>query len=507
MRSLSSITEMTEEAIPLRTSAHCLARCAALAFTLVAALTLAPRARAQEPDAAWRERMERRLSDVEAQLQAKDAEIARLKAATPTAQSAAPSAATSTASAFTPDSRRRKGAKAEALRAVPTKGTFDEAPLSAEVGWATPEGFDVNKYVSLGDFPGSIHIPGTEISFQIGGFAMLDANWTDQKLSSNDTFVPSTIPTTGRNAPDVEFSVRQTRFLIKTQAPTPFGDFTTFLETEFFNSTGRPELRIRHAYGEIGRILAGQTWSGFMDASIFPNLLDYWGPPGMIFVRQPMIRVKQEVVDALDLAVSAERPGGDVTPPAGVTGQAVDPAPDMVVNLRYHPEWGHVQLAGIGRLVSFDPEEGERTTRVGWGANLSGSYNTVGKDVILYQFVGGRGISRYYNDIGGLGLDMAPKDNGRLTLVYSTGGVLGYQHWWTDAVCSTGSLSYARVIAGEANLPGSTYERGYYATINLVWYPLQRVMVGVEYLHGIRVDQDDSEGHANRVQVSAQFKF
>src|SRR5687768_2158379 len=34
----------------------------------------------------------------------------------------------------------------------------------------TPDFFDVNKYVSEGDFPGSIRIPGTNTSLQLGGY-------------------------------------------------------------------------------------------------------------------------------------------------------------------------------------------------------------------------------------------------------------------------------------------------------------------------------------------------
>ena len=34
----------------------------------------------------------------------------------------------------------------------------------------------------------------------------------------------------------------------------------------------------------------GQTNTLFMDSDLFPNVIDYWGPTGMVFVRTPQIR-------------------------------------------------------------------------------------------------------------------------------------------------------------------------------------------------------------------------
>ena len=53
---------------------------------------------------------------------------------------------------------------------------------------------------------------------------------------------------------------------------------------------GQTTIRLRHAYGEFGNWLGGQTHSLFMDIDIFPNVIDYWGPSGMVFLRTPQIR-------------------------------------------------------------------------------------------------------------------------------------------------------------------------------------------------------------------------
>ena len=44
-----------------------------------------------------------------------------------------------------------------------------------------------------------------------------------------------------------------------------------------------------------------------------------------------------------------------------------------------------------------------------------------------------------------------------------------------------------------------------YLAANLIWNPLERVKVGVEYLYGLREDVDRAIGSANRLQVAFIF--
>ena len=53
---------------------------------------------------------------------------------------------------------------------------------------------------------------------------------------------------------------------------------------------GQTTIRIRHAYASWGPFLAGQTNTLFMDGDLFPNTIDYWGPAGMVFLRNPQLR-------------------------------------------------------------------------------------------------------------------------------------------------------------------------------------------------------------------------
>ena len=451
-------------------------------------------AAAQDPAApatedAWKRQTEQRLADLEKTLTQKDAEIERL--------------------------RHQVDNVAETQAAVrkdaETRGLW--LPFSADPAAAdettTPPFFDVNKFAAKGDFPGSIRIPGSKTSVQIGGFAQVDSIFDFDRIGSPDSFVTNTIPTDIEGAGQTNFSVRQTRLFIKTVTPNAgWGPLTTYVEADFFGSNNTTELRLRHAYGEIGkdhRLLAGQTWSVFVDASVFPAVLDQQGAAGQMLTRRPQIRYTQTLRKGVDWAVSVEDPTAQISNETTVEGEARARFPAFASNVRWTGDWGHLQLAGIARRLTFDPDQGPRENDYGWGLNFTGSLKVIDRDKVLFQVAGGQGIADYMNDTGGLGLD-GVYDGDSLESLGVFGGVLAYQHWWDPKWDSNFVYSYATVDNTDSQ-PSDAYHAAQYVAANLRWHPAERVMVGVEYLFGIREDKDGDTGSANRVQMSFQYKF
>jgi len=381
----------------------------------------------------------------------------------------------------------------------------------------TPDFFDVNKYAAEGDFPGSVRIPGTKTSFQIGGYVQLDAIFDADRIGNKDSFVVNTIPTGGEKtgSGSSNFSIRQTRLFLKTQTPTEnWGDLVTYIEIDFFGTDGA-EPRIRHAYGQVGdknQLLAGQTWSAFQDATVIPATLDFQGPPGVITNRRPQVRYRRELSEQWYTAVALEDPNSELTIPAGFTGEESGALPDLAGQVRWGPEWGHLQLSGVLRFLQFDPDEGNRESELGYGLNLTGSVKTIKlddkhTDALLFQVAAGSGIARFVNDTNGLGLDgviEAPGEDLEVLDVFA--GMLAYQHWWTAKLGSTFAYSYVSVdnVDGQA---GSDYHSGQYAVANLRYYPAERVMLGGEVLYGIREDNDGDKGDDLRLQFSVQYRF
>jgi hypothetical protein len=415
--------------------------------------------------------------------------------------------------------RERVGKIGDTQQAV-IKDAQERGLLSLEGGeprLTTPDFFDVNKYVAEGDFPGSFRIPGTKTSLQLGGFVQADTILDNHRIGDKDAFVVNTIPTGGADtgSGDTNFSIRQTRLFLKTQTPTEnWGSLVTYVEIDFFGTDGA-EPRIRHAYGQIGdkfQILTGQTWSAFQDATVFPALLDFQGPAGIITNRRPQVRMRQQFGDEWSAVFSVEDPKTDITAPAGFSGQNSTPYPDLDANLRWQPDWGHLQLSGVLRYLQFDPDAGSRESEVGYGLSLTGSLKTIKlddkhSDLVLFQVAGGNGIARYINDTGGLGLDAVLAAPGAdLDGLNTYAGEIAYQHWWARKWASTACYSIVQVDNDSAQ-SGSAYHSGQYIALNLRYYPADRVLFGGEVLYGIREDNDGSTGEDLRVQFSAQYRF
>jgi len=154
-------------------------------------------------------------------------------------------------------------------------------------------------------------------SIDLYGFVMLDSGYEFGQTDPNwfDVMRPTKLPSFqnefGPNG-NVYFSVRQTRFGVKTTTPTQFGDLKTQFEFELFGTgvdAGQTTFRLRHAYGELSQFGAGQTWSPFMDIDVFPNSLEYWGPNGMVFFRNVQIRWMPVRTDRDEVILAIERPG------------------------------------------------------------------------------------------------------------------------------------------------------------------------------------------------------
>lgn len=414
--------------------------------------------------------------------------------------------------------RKEVGNIAETRRAVAADATSrdrlaDGVTLSPR-GMITPPDFDFRKYAAEGTFPGSITLPGTNISIQIGGFVQVDAIADTNAIGSKDSFVVSSIPTSGEAAGQSNISARQTRLFVRTSTPTGVGPLVTLLEGDFFGPDGT-DFRLRHAYGEFGekhRFLGGQTWSTFMDASVYPAIFDYQGPNGMVLVRQPMLRYTAQLSDQLALAVAIEDPNPDLSEDAAVTGSSSSLWPDLTAHARWTGAHAHLQAAGIIRQLTFDPPIGSRSSDIGWGLNVSGHldlFEPVAKgkqDNVVFQVAGGQGIANYFNDTNGLGLDGFVNSGGDLSALTVWGGFAAYQHYWSPKWASTVGYSYMHVD-GDGGQSDDTYKSGHYVVFNLMYYPADRIWLGVEALYGIREDRDGNTGDNGRISFSIQYRF
>jgi hypothetical protein len=87
-----------------------------------------------------------------------------------------------------------------------------------------------------------------------------------------------------------------------------------------------------------------------------------------------------------------------------------------------------------------------------------------------------------------------------------TGVELYYDHYWNSKFST--SLGYSFNEVTNTNFQATdAYHKGQYASVNLLMYPTERVMAGVEFLWGERTDNDGTTGKDARFQFSAKYSF
>ena len=365
-------------------------------------------------------------------------------------------------------------------------------------------------------------------SLEVYGFAMLDFGQNFNQIHPDwfDTMRVTKLPSF-----DEEFGkdgstfagVRQTRLGVRSTMPTDYGDLFTQFEFELFGTgvdSGQTTFRLRHAYGELGPIGAGQYWSPFMDIDVFPNSLEYWGPTGMVFFRNVQVRWMPIKGDTR-LTLALERPGASGDP--GTLADRIElqnvkgrfPAPDFSGEYRRGFARGYVEAAGIIRYMKWDDlldDQFELSgSAVGWGINLSSNFRPTDADTLRFQFVYGEGIQNYMNDspvdvgiVRNSGSSITPIEGQPVPI---TGVVAFLDHNWSSR------LSTAVGYSGQwnDNLEGQTpssFQNGHYALGNLLYAPIPNVMVGGEFQWGRRENFSDGfSSDAVKIQFSFRYNF
>jgi hypothetical protein len=315
------------------------------------------------------------------------------------------------------------------------------------------------------------------------------------------------------------FSVRQTRFGLKSWLPTDLGELRTTFEFELFGTgvdAGQTTFRLRHAYGEMGKWGVGQTWSPFMDIDVFPNTLEYWGPNGMVFYRNVQLRYMPVQGDSR-VTFALERPGASAD--QGVYSDKVDfsgvvartPLPDFSAEARMGKPWGYLEVAGMLRYLEWDdttptPEDISGNV-LGWGVNLSSNLKAGKASTLRLQLVYGEGIENYMNDAP---VDLAPKSatgpiEGKAVPV--TGIVAFLDHNWTEELSS--SVGYSRCdIDNTDGQDPDAFKTGQYALANLLCTPAPNFMAGLETGWTQREHNSDGWKTDNyHVQLSFKYSF
>jgi len=379
--------------------------------------------------------------------------------------------------------------------------------------------------------PGAVPLEGEiteeKNSINVYGFAMLDSGYNFGQINPNwyDTERPTQLPSFHNEfAPSgtVYAGVRQTRFGVKSASTTPVGDLSTVFEFELFGTgvdAGQTTFRLRHAYGQLGAIGAGQTWSPFMDIDVFPNTVEYWGPNGMVFFRNIQIRWMPIRGERGSVTLALEKPGGSAD--EGIYADRIELAntkprfnfPDLSGNARIVRNWGYLQGAAIVRKIGWVDTSSNPInlggSTVGWGINVSSNLKVTRNNLAKLEITYGHGIENYMNDAP---VDIGIQKNSPGSRVPISGvalpllsAVAFLDHTWGERYTSSAGYSFLNIYNSDGQLP-SAFHRGQYAVGNLLFHPIPRVMMGGEFQFGRRSNFGDGFTY-NDYKMQFTFKY
>lgn len=383
-------------------------------------------------------------------------------------------------------------------------------------------------------------------SMEITGHIMMDSGYDFGKMDPEwfDVMRPTKILDSEgnefQNQGNVFFGVRQSTLSFKNYFDTSLGTVKTVFEFDLFGSgkdAGETTFHLRHAYIEFGKFKIGQTNSVFADMEVYPNLIDFMGPNGAVFTRNIQIRYTPISTDAQTFAIAMERPGA--TGDKGQYGEgfiyssvleAVSfrfTVPDLSAEYRYTDSWGYLELAGIVRSIRWEDNNTDAYdisgSTTGWGLSLSTKLQITENVIFRGAFTTGAGIQNYMNDADA---DVGTKRQYANALTPITGEAIPlialasyFDINWNSKLSSAVGYSIMDNNTTDAQL-STAYKTGQYASVNLLYSPVDNLILGPEFQWGMRKNNDfagdpifnlpaakGNTGEDFKIQFSVRYSF
>lgn len=427
---------------------------------------------ADAPDAAV---LAARVAELERQLQAVQAELARLA---PAIAAAPPAPAPSSAAATPP-------------------ATPAPTPLPSLLPNATP---------------------GTRLS--VTGFIRTDALLTkfgDGDLPENsigrDLYVPGQIPV-GAQAEGVELDahIKWSRLQFALDHDSAAGDkVAARLELDLFGgvlgtkqSTNTYGVTVRHAWVGWNPWLVGQTWTNLFEPATFVDSVDIIGATdGQVFVRQPQLRYTRG-----PWSFSLENPETTISPRGGGPRILSDDnrVPDFIGRYTHRTAAGSAfSVALLARELAWETT-GPNPMNEHRGAlalSLSGKWVLDPANDLRFGLTGGQGIGRYLGI--GIASDAAATADG-LDAVDGIAGYLAWRHVFSPQLRGNLYAAASRFDHDPA-AGGAVTDRTRSIAANLFYTPLPKLDLGVELRLAERELESGAEGSLTRLHAIARYSF
>jgi len=319
-------------------------------------------------------------------------------------------------------------------------------------------------------------------------------------LQESETFNIGNINVFGTdNSPSFNMDLYQTQIKFESTFITKSGKpIEGMVEFDFWGGNGH--MRLRKAYVKFDHFLFGQDWVVFGDSELWPEILEWEGPPSGVWVREPLIKYfnnfnnkSWEYTLSLNAPINDYNRFGDLEP---LLQDAYQSTPDFSIAFKYSKHWGHLRLASIVRNIQYKLNE-KQNNFIGYGAAFSGIYRH-NLNNVQFQLTGGKGVSAYNTSVQGNGFDGFPTIHGEVEAMPSYGGWASYELHYGPKWFSTFVLGYTRyyaydslryilsneVFEHEIVFNGNFDSSHYYGIVNVMYHPFERMTFGIEMDYG-----------------------
>ncbi len=399
------------------------------------------------------------------------------------------------------------GAGICAAQDVAPQGNSASAPAKKQPAKKQPADTSTKAKKQQADTSIKIEIYGFTQGDMINDFKTNNPDWFDVNRPSR---LPAFTDEFGHNG-HTWLSARQSRFGAKATIPTSTKPITVVFDWDLFGvgvDAGQTTIRPRHMYGQWGVFGAGQTESPFMDLDVFPNILEYWGPNGMLFFRN--VQFFYEPINEPNgtrAIIALERPGasGD----AGLLSDRVElqnilaafPRPRHLGRRTATREIGDTRRSarssgGFGGTTSLPTTCSTSTAASPAGACRSAAATRPARRTSSTHRSSTAPASRTTSTTRRSTWAFARTSTSPLTPV--TGKALPD---FGDGRCTSTTrgttTSRARSATRRVDIDNSNlqlpeaFKIGQYASTNLLWTPVKNVLMGGEFQWGYRQNHSD----------------
>ena len=369
------------------------------------------------------------------------------------------------------------------------------------------------------DVTGQEESTDDKVTFKYGGFVKADYLFTQYNNGAysgagRDFHIPGTTPYGNGNMHRyTDFHVKESRFNFDVSTTVNGKKLRSFLELDFMLSGHGDERvsnsynpRIRHFFLEYDKLLFGQTWSTFMIV-VIPDELDFLGAPeGLVFVRQPMVRLTVG-----DFQVSLENPyvtyttvdPGTGLPVRNISETAI--LPELIGRYNLKLSGGNLSFAAIARQLEYTDGGNTSHNAIGLGVTAGGKLKIGSKDDIRFVGTIGSGLGRYValNFVN----SSVMNNSADLEPIVTMNAYVAYLHHWTSKLRSSFSASFVKANNNQDLVGDLSNDMAMSISGNILYSPAKSLIFGVEPIYGYRELTDGTSGDFYRLQLSARYAF